>query len=49
MEEKTTISPKNQDEAARRAKSAIFPSVIFLGGGDQDFPFILSMIDMIAA
>ena len=44
MEQQTPIPPQIKDEAARRVKRAIFPSLIWGEGGGLGLPFILSKI-----
>ena len=44
MEQQTPIPPKSRMKPRERQKRAIFPSLIWGGGGDLGFPFILSKI-----
>ena len=44
MEQQTPIPPKSRMKPREGQKRAIFPSLIWGGGGDLGFPFILSKI-----
>ena len=44
MEQQTPIPPKSRMEPLEGQKRAIFPSLIWGGGGGLGFPFILSKI-----
>ena len=44
MEQQTPILPKSRMKPHEQQKRAIFPSLIWGGGGGQGFPFILSKI-----
>ena len=44
MEQQTLISPKSRMKPREGQKRAIFPSLIWGGGGGLGFPFILSKI-----
>ena len=48
MEQQTPIPPQIKDEAAQKPKRAIFPSLIWGGGGGGlGFPFILSKVALV--